>query len=154
RKESENGTRWTGNIKINYQRDFGEHKLETFVAVEHTGDAYETFYAQRRDVISEALDQIFAGYTANQTTFGTSSQINRSNLISRVSYNFAERYMMDANFRYDGSSVFPEGNRWGFFPGFSFAWRISEETFLQKEWINDIKLRASWGILGNDRVPS
>jgi len=155
RKTSNENRRWTANARVNYQYFYNEHFIESFVAVEHTRLFDEQFYAQREGFISSALDQLFAGSTANQSTSGGSSQINRSNLLGRVSYNFSEKYLLDANFRYDGSSVFPKGKRYGFFPGFSAAWRLSEENFLMNSnWVDDLRLRASWGVLGNDRVPA
>ena len=69
----------------------------------------------------------------------------------RLNYDYAGRYLFEANFRSDASSRFAEAHRWGFFPSFSAAWRISEEPFIEssKSWLNNLKLRASWGQLGN-----
>jgi TonB-linked SusC/RagA family outer membrane protein len=80
--------------------------------------------------------------------------MNRQNYFSRVSYNYASKYYLDATFRRDGSPIFPKEKRFGNFPGVSASWRISEESFVKKNapFINNLKLRASWGQLGNDRV--
>jgi len=73
----------------------------------------------------------------------------------RANYGYKEKYLLSATFRADGSSIFSENNRWGFFPSVSGAWRISGEEFLQDaNWLNDLKLRASYGAAGNNRIPS
>lgn len=73
----------------------------------------------------------------------------------RANYGYKEKYLLSATFRADGSSIFSENNRWGFFPSVSGAWRISSEEFLQDaNWLNDLKLRASYGAAGNNRIPS
>lgn len=69
---------------------------------------------------------------------------------ARLNYSFQDRYLLEANFRADASSRFHKDNRWGFFPSFSAGWRINQEGFMQDaNWIDNLKLRASWGQLGN-----
>lgn len=86
---------------------------------------------------------------------GTESAYTLQSLFGRVNYNFDERYLFEANFRYDGSSRFAPGHRYGLFPSFSGAWRVSEEAFF-RNWnqavLNNLKIRASWGKLGNQDV--
>ena len=69
----------------------------------------------------------------------------------RINYDFAGKYLLEANFRADASSRFAPGHRWGYFPSFSGAWRISEEEFMESthDWLSSLKIRASWGMLGN-----
>lgn len=91
----------------------------------------------------------------NQYTSATSSQSRGAlaGMLFRLSYNYDHKYYLDATVRRDGSSRFAPKNRWGVFPGISVGWRISKENFLEDvEWIEDIKLRASWGQLGNQEV--
>ena len=78
----------------------------------------------------------------------------RQNVFGRIDYNYKEKYLVDINLRYDGSYAFPEGNRWGFFPGVSAGWRISKENFFENALpvVNDLKIRASIGQMGNDQV--
>lgn len=86
---------------------------------------------------------------------GTSSSYSLLSYFGRANYNFKEKYLLEANLRYDGSSRFAEGNRWGLFPSFSAAWRLSEEDFFQQaglSFLNDVKLRGSWGKLGNQNI--
>src|SRR5699024_7400405 len=73
----------------------------------------------------------------------------------RFDYNFDGKYLLQANIRYDGSSRFAKGNKWGLFPSFSAGWQVAEENFMNSiEWLNEFKLRGSWGRLGNERVQS
>src|SRR5690606_9092437 len=78
------------------------------------------------------------------------TQYTIASFFGRVGYNYADRYIVEATLRTDGSSKFLGNNRWGYFPAFSVGWRIIEEDFLKEaSWVNDLKLRASWGITGN-----
>lgn len=84
---------------------------------------------------------------------GSSSMSVLMSYFGRVNYAYKDRYLFEGNFRYDGSSRFAKGNRWGVFPSFSAGWRLSEENFLQEaDWLDNLKLRASWGQLGNERI--
>lgn len=77
-----------------------------------------------------------------------------ASLLGRINYSFGDRYLFEGSFRYDGSSRFHSDNRWGFFPSVSAGWRISEESFMENlEFLNSLKLRASWGQLGNQNIP-
>jgi TonB-dependent starch-binding outer membrane protein SusC len=146
----------TGNLfhlKLRYTRQFTDHYLNTFVAYEESSGFDNSMMAFRRDYVSPAIDELFAGAVANMNTSGTSSRSARKNLFGRVSYNFQEKYLIDFNFRYDGSYRFPRENRWGFFPGVSAAWRISEENFMRGIGnLDDLKLRVSYGQIGNDAI--
>ena len=89
-------------------------------------------------------------YNSNQS----SSKNSLNSVFGRASYNFDEKYFLEASFRYDGSSKFKKGLRWGFFPSVSLGYRVSDEQFMQnfKESMGSLKLRASYGILGNQNV--
>src|SRR5439155_18712957 len=78
-----------------------------------------------------------------------------NNYFGRLNYDFKAKYLFEFVFRYDGSQIFPQGNRYGFFPGISAGWRLSEENFIRENlpFVNQLKLRASYGQTGNDRVP-
>lgn len=97
--------------------------------------------------------QINAGNRANELTGGSASHWALRSLFGRATYNYKERYLFEANVRRDGSSRFAEGNRFGVFPSFSAGWRISEEAFMENAtFIDQLKLRASWGQLGNQNI--
>jgi TonB-dependent starch-binding outer membrane protein SusC len=141
------------NLRVKYEQRFGDHFLNTFLGVEQAQGYSESFMAYRRDFVSPAIRELFAGGADNQATDGSSFETARQNIFGRISYNFQEKYLVDVNLRYDGSYAFPKGNRWGFFPGVSVAWRLSEENFLSGfDGINELKLRASYGQMGNDAI--
>jgi TonB-linked SusC/RagA family outer membrane protein len=144
------------NFRIKYEKAFKDHKLNTFIAAEQEEGYNDSFSAFRRNFLSSQVDQLFAGSLAGQEATGSASEGGRQNLFGRFGYGFKDKYLVDFNFRYDGSANFPKGNRFGFFPGVSAAWRISEEKFLKDRvsFIDDLKLRASTGKIGNDRVPA
>ncbi len=142
------------NFRIKYERQFEDHYINTFVAAEQSKGLYKQFLGYRRDFMAEAIDELFAGADANQRADGYSSENARRNFLGRLSYNFQEKYLVDFNFRYDGSYRFPKDNRWGFFPGISVAYRISEENFMKGDdpFFDNLKLRASYGEMGNDAI--
>lgn len=141
------------NLRLKYKRAFGDHSLESFVAVEQAEGQYKFMEAYRRDFLSVAIEELFAGSGENMVADGTHSEWGRQNLFGRLSYNYQGKYLFETNLRYDGSYAFPKGNRWGFFPGFSAGWRLSQESFLDGlVWLDDLKLRASYGEMGNDQI--
>lgn len=145
----------TLNGKIVYENDFGLHHLNAFVAYEQNEIKADTFWVQRKGYESAAIDQLFAGSNDadNSSNNGWSESFARQNYFGRVAYDYQGKYLAQFNFRYDGSSKFPEGNRFGFFPGVSLGWRLADESFMAGNTVvNDLKLRASWGQLGNDRI--
>ena len=76
-----------------------------------------------------------------------------TSFFARANYNYDNRYLLTATVRTDGSTVFSNKNKWGFFPSFSAAWRVSEEAFMKDlKWISNFKVRFGWGIVGNDRI--
>jgi TonB-linked SusC/RagA family outer membrane protein len=109
--------------------------------------------ASRSGYLSSNLDIINAGATANQLTEGSASQYRRRSIVGRVSYDYDNRYLLEFNSRYDGSDLFDEGKQFGFFPAFSAGWVVSKEKFMQNvSFINNLKIRGSYGTLGNDRI--
>ena len=141
------------NLRLKYARQFNKHYVNTFIAYEQIDEKSSNFSAFRRNYISSAIDELFAGSLVDQSTGGTRSETGRQNFFGRISYNFSEKYLIDFNARYDGSSAFPKGRRFGFFPGVSAAWRVSQENFLQSnKLVTDLKLRVSYGRMGNDRI--
>ena len=109
---------------------------------------------RRINYASTAIDQLFAGPSDGQSTNGSASEGARLGYIGRLTYDYNAKYMAEVNFRYDGSMKFAPGKRWGLFPSFSLGWRLSEENFIKDnlQFIDNLKLRASWGKAGNDRV--
>lgn len=139
---------------INYDRVIGPHTIAVMAAVTKETDQEDNFSGYRTNFISPALDQLFAGGNLGQQSNGGGYNRARLSYFGRVAYNYEEKYLAEFLWREDGSYLFPEGHRFGFFPGFLAGWRISEENFFKNNihFINSLKLRASYGELGNDQV--
>ncbi len=145
----------TFNARVNYERQFNKvHNVSAFVAYEQYTYRYDYLQGGREKFISTSVDELFAGPKTSATNDGSASETARMNYFGRVDYNYAEKYLFQFNWRYDGSENFPKGKRFGFFPGVSLGWRISEEDFWKDHvsFINSMKIRASWGKMGNDKV--
>jgi TonB-linked SusC/RagA family outer membrane protein len=152
----------TANAYVNYSREFGPHALALMVGTEKQVLKANQFQAFRNAYISSAVDELFAG-TQNGSTNATNDVNNettaklynrtRLNYFGRINYSFSEKYLVEMVWRFDASYIFPEDSRWGFFPGISAGWVLSEEAFMQDvEFVDRLKLRGSWGQLGNDRM--
>lgn len=152
--ETYNGSsRTTVNFRARYDVDFGSHSLSSFVAVEQTETKGDNFWALRKNYLTSTIDQLYAGGAADKDNSGTGFETARRNLFGRVNYGFKDKYLIDFSFRYDGSQNFPAGNRYGFFPGVSAGWRLSEEDFIRNiPAVDNLKIRASFGKMGNDQV--
>jgi len=140
---------------INYEHTFsGSHAVKVLAGIEGVESNSMNFWAFRRYYISTVAQELFAGGADEKNNDGSSSESARLNYFGRLNYNFMEKYMAEFVWRYDGSYMFPKEGRFGFFPGVSLGWRISEEEFWQNNiaFINYFKLRGSWGQTGNDRI--
>ena len=139
---------------LNYDRTFGDHTFNFLAGINRETVNGDFFNAYRRYFISTAVDQMFAGGDAEKNNGGGAYQRARLSYFGRVGYNFQEKYMAEFLWRYDGSYMFPEQSRFGFFPGILAGWRISEENFFKDNvpFINNLKLRGSYGQMGNDQV--
>jgi len=145
----------TLNGLINYERTFNSrHDVKVLVGAERiTGKAMD-FWAYRRFFASESLDQMFAGGDAQKDNGGAASNNARLNYFGRFNYALDSKYLAEFVWRYDGSYIFPQDKRYGFFPGVSLGWRISDENFWKEKIsvVNDMKIRGSWGKTGNDLI--
>ncbi len=155
-QESSTGSSTLTYFRIKYEKQINQHSINTFIAFEQAVGHDENFSARRVDFYSNVIDQLFAGGLTNQVTNGKASESARQNYFGRLNYGYMDKYLFDFNFRYDGSSNFPQDKRWGFFPGASVAWRLSKESFIADNlaFVTDLKLRGSYGQIGNDRVPA
>ena len=109
----------------------------------------------RKNFVTSAIPQMFAGAAdINMSNGGWADQNARESYFGRLNYDFNQKYLIELLMRYDGSYMFKPGKQFGFFPGVSAGWRMSDENFWKNNisFINDFKLRASWGQTGNDRV--
>ncbi|MCG8582190.1 MAG: TonB-dependent receptor [Bacteroidales bacterium] len=138
---------------LNYNKTFGAHNLTAlagFEAIEHKAYLLE---GARKNIYSADYAELNTGDPETKDNRGYREDWALVSYFGRLNYDYNQRYLLEANFRYDGSSRFSEGNKWGFFPSFSAAWRISEEDFLSTtDFLDNLKLRASWGELGNQDI--
>jgi TonB-linked SusC/RagA family outer membrane protein len=146
-------TQSTLQLSLNYDQQFGRHNFAGLLLYEQSEGLFSDISAYREGYISSAIDQIYAGGAINKANGGSASENARQGYVGRVNYSFADRYLFQANFRYDGSYNFAPGKRWGFFPAVSAGWRVSEEPFMKGvSFLSNMKLRASYGQFGNDRI--
>lgn len=144
---------YTLHGKIKYSRSFGLHDVSGFAAVERNEIRTDDLQAARVGFVSSEIDELFAGGAPNQTNNGSAFEGARLNYFGRASYGYDSKYLLQFQFRYDGSQIFADDRRFGFFPGVSAGWVISRENFMRNvSTINNLKLRASYGLLGNDRI--
>ena len=138
---------------LDYNRTFGKHTIKGLLGYSQIRNEYRLLKASRKDLpTNNSLGEIDAGDITTQETGGNSVAYALRSVFGRVNYGFDDRYLLEANLRYDGSSRFPKNNRLGLFPSFSFGWRISEEDFFKADFVDNLKLRASWGQLGNQEI--
>lgn len=138
---------------LNYQRTFGQHSVNAMALYTQTENTGDNFLASRSNFPSAQIDQLFAGDPATAANDGRGFRDARQSVVGRLAYSFKDRYLFEYSFRYDGSDVFPPGQRFGFFPSVSAGWILSEEAFMRNiPAISFLKLRGSWGRLGNDRI--
>lgn len=139
---------------LNYNKTFGnKHNIGLLAGYNQEYFFTRNLGAYRRDFTFPILQQINAGGTDGQATSGTASEWAIQSYFGRATYNYDSKYFFEANVRYDGTSRIHESNRWGMFPSVSAGWRLSEENFMQQfGWLDNLKLRASWGKLGNQNI--
>jgi TonB-linked SusC/RagA family outer membrane protein len=148
------GTQLTLQSLATYNQTIGEHAFSLLAGVseEKYNDWYLTGY--RKDFPTALIYELNAGSATGMSNGGSASEWAMRSYFGRLNYSFKDKYLFEANMRADGTSRFPSAGRWGYFPSFSVGWRISQESFIKDNfsWINELKLRGSWGKLGNQNV--
>lgn len=139
---------------VRYERELNQHHISGLLLYTQTQSNYDNFSTSRRNFVSGALPQLSLGDPTQASNSGGASQSARRGVVGRASYDYASRYLLEFNFRYDGSDIFPPGHRYGFFPSVSGGWVLSNEPFYKEPFkgLDFVKIRGSWGQLGNDRV--
>jgi TonB-linked SusC/RagA family outer membrane protein len=143
-------------FSVEYENAFGNHNVKGTLISETRTYKFTSLTGTRKDVLSfEAPYLRYASEEGKDNTEGT-DQAARSSIIGRVNYDYLGKYLFEFAMRADASAEYPPETRWGYFPSFSAGWRISEESFLKDNFssVNNLKLRGSYGILGNDAVSS
>ncbi len=144
------------NSTIHYDRTFAEsHTIRGFVGFEQMTSESRTFWAERRGFPTNDHPELFAGSDDGQQSSGVAYEWARLNYFGSISYDYKKKYFLDLTLRHDGSSNFAEGKRFGTFPGVAVSWSLADESFMDftDSWLNTFKMRASWAIMGNDRIP-
>lgn len=155
RREHYDTQQFLSQYTLSYNRDFGPHSVAAVVGMETQRRTGDNFYAMRNLAFSSPylFNGVEEGQVANSATGGIYSA-NYNAFIGRLNYSFAQRYLIEGQFRYDGSSKFAKGHRWGFFPSVSLGWVVSEEPWFKNieflKGIDQLKLRASYGEMGDD----
>lgn len=141
------------NFYGTYAKTFGKHDLTVMGGFNQESSSYHYVWAQRLDMINEDLPSLSQG-TGEYKNSESFSEYKVRGLFYRINYDFAGKYLIETNGRYDGSSKFPSDSRFGFFPSVSAGWRVSEEAFMDwsDSFLSNLKLRGSWGNIGNQSV--
>lgn len=141
---------------LNYNKTFGQHTIGALAGWHAEAYDYKYWYTYRKNFPNNSVTDINAGDVSTQQAQGNTRELNMLSWFGRVNYDFAGRYLFEANLRADASSRFADGHRWGYFPSFSAGWRVSEEAFMEgtKSWLSNFKIRGSWGQLGNQEALS
>ena len=147
---------WQWDNSISYDRAFGEHKINALFSTSATQTNRDYTYATGKGFGTDKFSyyNIGSSYKTDERSIG--SDFVTSTLMSyvvRANYNYASKYYLTATARYDGSSKFAEGKRWGLFPSFSAAWNIAEENFMkEQDVLSQLKLRLGYGLVGNQNI--
>ena len=145
----------SSELTARYKFNVSKLGVDLFAGMSQEYNKYDQDYYIKYDLVDPSLGAIDAGMTNGSITGNYNEWAMRS-YFGRVNLNWDNRYLLEANLRADGSSKFAPGHRWGYFPSVSAGWRISEENFMQNtsSWLNQLKLRASYGSLGNNATTS
>lgn len=140
-------------LTTDYSVSLKEHKFNIMAGYESFYSFSESLGAGREAYELHEFPYLDIGPLTYRDNSGSATEIAYSSYFGRLSYNYKNRYLFQSNIRRDGSSRFHSDYRWGNFPSFSVGWNVSEESFMQKiSFLSYLKLRASWGMLGNDRI--
>ncbi|MGI9543075.1 MAG: SusC/RagA family TonB-linked outer membrane protein, partial [Cyclobacteriaceae bacterium] len=145
---------WTNTAT--YEKSFStDHSFRFLVGTELIKQSRRETQARRNDLFTTDVDFRFLDVgTSSVTNRGFGVQNTLLSYFGKIDYDYQDRYLVSFTIRRDGSSIFPENNRWGTFPAVGLGWRISEEAFMGNlAFINNLKIRAGWGQLGNQNIP-
>jgi TonB-linked SusC/RagA family outer membrane protein len=149
----DNSRSWTFTNTATYSKELGSHQFKILAGTEAIQDYYKNVSATRENLFIDNDENylVLNAGTGNQSSSGSFSRAMLFSLIGRFDYSFAGKYLLNATIRRDGSSKFGINNRYGHFPSVAVGWRITDEKFMQglRTWLYDMKLRASYGIIGN-----
>ena len=141
------------NAVSNYKVDTEKHQFSAMAGYEFISSFINDFSASRTDFQIQDLEELNAGSVSGQLNSGSASEWSLLSFFTRLNYGYQRKYLIEGNLRYDGSSRFEHGKKWSLFPSFSLGWVVSEEDFMKGvDYLNLLKIRGSWGILGNQEI--
>ncbi len=145
---------WEIKNYLTYNQTFqNRHNVTAMIGQEASESNWEGILGQRTSFLSNTVQELNAGDATTATNSGWRGSSALSSYFGRFNYNFDDRYYLTATLRADGSSNFGPENRWGYFPSYALAWRISNESFMQGlDFISNMRLRASYGMIGNQNI--
>ena len=155
RRDASNGSNWTLKTYLTYNGTFGKHNVSAMVGHEAQETYYENLYGSRDNYLFNTIHELNMGdaSTAKNGSGRGSSAIE--SYYGRLNYGYDDRYLATFTLRGDGSSSFGPANRWGVFPSAALAWKVSNEKFLKDvSWLDNLKLRLGWGLVGNQSASS
>ncbi|MES2645946.1 MAG: TonB-dependent receptor [Bacteroidota bacterium] len=141
---------WGFNSRLQYDTKIGAHAIAVMAGHESSAYGSEGLDGLRRNYVTNAIQELSGGDALTATNSSSKNSGARESYFGRLNYVYNNKYILQATFRADGTSNFGPENRWGYFPAFSAAWRVSQENFMQNvAAISDLKIRAEYGIVGN-----
>ena len=152
--KQEHWTKWMWNAIATYNFETGRHRGDAMVGMELNNEDDVWFSGKAYDFMTLTPDYMWPDAAVGEAeAYGSAGGYSLISYFGKVNYNYDDRYLLSLTMRYDGSSRFGKNNRFGMFPSVSAAWRISQEKFMQGiDWLDNLKLRASWGQTGNQEI--
>lgn len=146
---------WMFNTTLQYDLTLGKHKTNILLGSEAIKNTFEYNYSKREGFASQNVDFFYeSAGSGNSYVGGEATGYSLLSYFGKLNYNLSDKYLASATLRYDGTSKVGTENRFGFFPSFSFGWRISEENFIKNNtnFFSDLKIRSAWGKTGNQEI--
>lgn len=143
--------RWTFQTTFDWSGTFGKHEFTAMTGFEAYSEEDQSFSATKVGFENDVLEQL-NNVLEPEAIKGSMSSYAAASVFGRVTYAYDSKYLAEVNLRYDGSSRFASASRWGLFPSVSLGWRVSEEEFMKDTFVDNLKIRASWGQLGNNSI--
>lgn len=143
----------TSQFSLNYERLFANlHRVKAMALFESVDTKSDELSAGRTDFLTPSIDQMFMGSTMTARNNGSASENGRASYVGRLNYSYIDKYLLELILRADASAHFAPGHRWGCFPGVMVGWRIDQEKFMKNMKFDALKLRLSYGQMGNDAI--
>jgi TonB-linked SusC/RagA family outer membrane protein len=149
-----NDFKWVWDNYFTYSKIIGKHEFKLMAGTTSEKFQETWLYGTRKEVPADPnLWYLYNGLASSSQNDGKGDIWTRNSYMGRLNYNYNDRYLLTATIRRDGSSRFPEQNRWGTFPSVGLAWNVNKESFMESQHLFDLlRIRGSWGVVGNDQI--